>query len=718
MSNDKFFYDNNNYISEYLNWIDNRIKSIYNIKNQNNNSGPLKGLIVSKQDIEDIVDNNQIDKDNEYNVLGDSMFELLEQKTALSLENGIELYLEKLCDIFNLNKVEKIFILLALAVEISPKYEKIFGYFNDNINKIRPTINFAISLLGIDNVSKYIIRESFFDNSLFKTYLLHYSFGSQDLPLFSNEIRLDNRIVNYLFGINEVDNDIKDAVEIINFDVQTDMIKESNAYKTIKKIINDNTYSQMFICLYGEMGIGKKEHIKFLCKNHRKNAIIVNLKLFNNNAYDFKINMLKVIREAMLLDYLLVFDNYNEIIQIDDIKLRGTIENIFYNEIDRYNKNVFILSNEALKVHNSFKSRIINIELEKPDYLQKIDIWNYFMKKFNISDSNSINGEDCATKFDFTPLQIKNAVLSYKIKLNVSDKSNKESSKLIYESCFEQVNHNLYKRASRVNINYSWEQLVLPKEQKSLLLDACHQVENKYKVYDDWGFSKTVAYGKGVTIVCSGPPGTGKTMSAQVLANKLNLELFKIDLSQIVSKYVGETEKNLNEIFKEAKVSNAILFFDEADALFGKRSEVKSSNDRYSNLETSYLLQKIEEYEGVSMLATNYLKNIDDAFIRRMKYIINFPFPDVATRKEIWKITIPKQAPISNDIDFDFLAETFELSGGNIKNILVYAAFLSAAEKSKINMRYILKATQYEMQKIGKLVLGQELKQYRHLIEE
>ena len=288
----------------------------------------------------------------------------------------------------------------------------------------------------------------------------------------------------------------------------------------------------------------------------------------------------------------------------------------------------------------------------------------------------------------------------------------------LYESCFAQIDHQLYERATKINSGYTWDQLILPDSQKQLLSHICSQMENKYTVYEEWGFGRTVAYGRGVTVVFAGPPGTGKTMAAQILSKELKLELYKIDLSQMVSKYVGETEKNLAAVFKEAEISNAILFFDEADSLFGRRTEVKSSNDRYANLETSYLLQRLEEYEGMTILATNYLKNIDEAFMRRMKYIIQFQFPDAAARKQIWKVTIPKKAPVSQDMDYDFLGDNLELAGGSIKNIAVYAAFMAADKKCQIGMKEILKAAQYEMQKTGKILLGKDLKQYGYLLEE
>jgi SpoVK/Ycf46/Vps4 family AAA+-type ATPase len=192
-------------------------------------------------------------------------------------------------------------------------------------------------------------------------------------------------------------------------------------------------------------------------------------------------------------------------------------------------------------------------------------------------------------------------------------------------------------------------------------------------------------------------------MAAEVIAHDLQVDLYKVDLSGVVSKYIGETEKNLSRIFQEAETSNAILFFDEADALFGKRTEVSDAHDRYANIETSYLLQKMEDYEGIVILATNLQKNMDEAFTRRLRFIVEFPFPDEASRRLIWKTHFPAEAPLSEAINYEFLARKFQISGGNIKNIVLNAAFYAADEGVEIGIEHILQGAKREFEKIGKL---------------
>ncbi|MDD5462504.1 MAG: ATP-binding protein [Methylococcales bacterium] len=210
--------------------------------------------------------------------------------------------------------------------------------------------------------------------------------------------------------------------------------------------------------------------------------------------------------------------------------------------------------------------------------------------------------------------------------------------------------------------------------------------------------------GKGLCVLFAGPSGTGKTMAADILAGELGLDLYKIDLSTVVSKYIGETEKNLSKIFTEAEASNAILFFDEADALFGKRSEVKDSHDRYANIETGYLLQRMEEHEGVVILASNFRKNMDEAFVRRLHFTVEFPFPSEEDRYRIWKNVWPDDMPRDPALDLQFFAGRFQMTGGNIRNIALSAAFLAADDSGMVKMHHLLRATQREYQKMGKVI--------------
>jgi len=259
--------------------------------------------------------------------------------------------------------------------------------------------------------------------------------------------------------------------------------------------------------------------------------------------------------------------------------------------------------------------------------------------------------------------------------------------------------------ATRLNPTYTWDDLVVPDRQLDALRSISAYLRHRDQVLGDWGYQRRVAKSQGLKILFAGESGTGKTMAAQVLAADLGLDIFQVDLATIVSKYIGDTEKNLARIFEAAEGSNAMLFFDEADAMFGKRSEVSDAHDRYANLEVAYLLQKMEAHEGAVILATNFRRNIDDAFLRRLDFVIDFPFPEPRDRERLWRGMVPPEAPLAPDVDFALLARRFKLSGGAIRNCTLAAAFLAAEEGSTIGMAHFIRAVGVEYAKLGRLTI-------------
>jgi hypothetical protein len=264
--------------------------------------------------------------------------------------------------------------------------------------------------------------------------------------------------------------------------------------------------------------------------------------------------------------------------------------------------------------------------------------------------------------------------------------------------------HHLSELAHKIEPRYHWEDLVLPETPVTMLHEMVNMVKTRARVLEEWGLGTKLTASAGVSALFTGPPGTGKTLAAQIIANELSLDLYRIDLSTLVSKYIGETEKNLERIFNEAQASNAILFFDEADAIFGKRSEVKDAHDRYANIEVGYLLQRMEAYDGVAILATNLRANLDDAFTRRLQFIVNFPFPDEEYRRHIWEVLMPPNLPRAADLDFGLMARRYKLAGGNIRNILVCAAYLAAVDGGRVTMEHLMHGARREFQKMGRLV--------------
>jgi SpoVK/Ycf46/Vps4 family AAA+-type ATPase len=274
----------------------------------------------------------------------------------------------------------------------------------------------------------------------------------------------------------------------------------------------------------------------------------------------------------------------------------------------------------------------------------------------------------------------------------------------------------LERLARRIEPAVGWPDLVLPASVEAQLRELTARARHRDRVVGEWGMGNGGARARGITGLFAGDSGTGKTMSAEVVAHDLDFDLYVIDLSTVVDKYIGETEKNLDRIFTEADRVNGVLLFDEADALFGKRSEVKDARDRYANVEVAYLLQRMESFEGVAILTTNLRTNVDDAFTRRLDAIIDFPMPEEDDRRRLWAANLPATLPQAAEIDVPFLARRFKISGGNIRNICVTAAYFAAAADRPVTMADLIRATDREYRKLGRLTVEAEFGEYFDLV--
>jgi SpoVK/Ycf46/Vps4 family AAA+-type ATPase len=358
--------------------------------------------------------------------------------------------------------------------------------------------------------------------------------------------------------------------------------------------------------------------------------------------------------------------------------------------------------------------RLTWVEFPLPDFEHRLALWNFFARRrlglpaeAELPAGLHASLPDLAGQFTLSAAQIGEAVAA------AADRAAQRATPLDRQDLFQTAraysNPSLATLAHKIETRYTWDDIVLPADQVSLLREIIATVRGRPLVLEAWGVGRKLASSAGVTVLFAGPPGTGKTMAAEVIAGELGLELYKIDLSTVVNKYIGETEKNLSRIFDEAATSNAILFFDEADAIFGKRSEVKDAHDRYANIEVSYLLQRMETYDGVTILATNLRANLDEAFTRRLQFAVDFPFPDEAYRLRIWQTLFPPEVPRAADLDFGLLARRFKLAGGSIRNIIISAAYLAAADGGQVSMGHLLHGARRELQKMGRLVKEKEL---------
>lgn len=338
----------------------------------------------------------------------------------------------------------------------------------------------------------------------------------------------------------------------------------------------------------------------------------------------------------------------------------------------------------------------LRIHLAEMSATERKNIWTQHLGAL----AQQMNGylDRIVDHFHFDEPGIQISALSAREQIAGNDGS--DAGQIAWNVCRKHARRSLEKVAQRLEPRGRWDDLVLPAQQIEILRQVVVHVRNRAIVNEDWGFASRYERGLGLSALFSGTSGTGKTMAAEIIAGELDLDLYRIDLAAVVSKYIGETEKNLRAIFDAAEESSAILLFDEADALFGKRSEVRDSHDRYANLEVSYLLQQVESYRGVAILTTNMQHALDSAFTRRMRFIVQFPFPDAASRARIWQRIFPSATPVGQ-LDFNRLAQ-LNISGGVVRNIAMHAAFLAAEKHEAVEMKHLLAAAHTEYSKMGK----------------
>lgn len=364
---------------------------------------------------------------------------------------------------------------------------------------------------------------------------------------------------------------------------------------------------------------------------------------------------------------------------------------------------LMIATQEPLQIR---KRPSLRLDVNPPTEIEQRLLWQHYLEPRSAELADRL--EEITTQFSLSPQAIRVACSEFTTQadawnqpvmhLSVSSTADSVPFRTLWDICRKQSRTRLDDLAQRVSPIATWDDLVLPEPERQLLREIAAQVRHRAMVYETWQFAVRGANGLGISALFVGTSGTGKTLAAEVLANELRLDLYRIDLSQVVSKYIGETEKNLRRVFDAAEAGGSILLFDEADALFGKRSEVKDSHDRYANIEVSYLLQRMEAYRGLAILTTNLKGAIDPAFLRRIRFVVQFPFPDMSQRTEIWRRMFPPKLP-TEAVDVNQLAR-LNIAGGNIRNIALNAAFLAADASEPVRMSHLLRATQAEYAKL------------------
>lgn len=624
-------------------------------------------------------------------------------------------------DAFGLSHFDLDIIIIALAPELDTRYERLYAYLQDHVARRKASVNLALNLLCSTAEEKIERRANFApDSPLVGKNLIHLIAEPNHLKpsLLSHYITLDEQIINLLLCQEGLDSRLAPFCKLVYPAFGMDGVPLAGESKRALLTLTTHAHQkrhQLHLYFRGPRGAGKRMTAEALAFEAGMPLLVADLSTVPCKETDFGKLLRILFREAWFKDAILCLDETDALFSDEKAAPCRLLLKALAGDTG-----VTVLTGTKPWVQRGFGPvGVVTVPFTISDFGRRRNCWNECLTVENILlDESELDA--LANRFRLTRRQIMSAVTSAKNRARWNAAAgkacdykdiinDKPTLKDILAAARAQSGHELAALAPKVDARYTWDDIVLPQEAMTQLREICQRVAYRHRVMGEWGFDSKLSLGKGINALFSGPSGTGKTMAAEIIANELGLDLYKIDLSGVVSKYIGETEKNLDRIFTAAESANAILFFDEADALFGRRSEVRDSHDRYANIEISYLLQKMEQYEGITILTTNLRQNLDDAFVRRIAFTIHFPFPDEESRRRIWTGIWPKAAPLAADVDLEFMARQFKLSGGNIKNIALAAAFLAAADGGVVTIDYLFQATQREYQKMGKALSEVEL---------
>jgi hypothetical protein len=607
--------------------------------------------------------------------------------------------LDVLAHVFALSPLERSVVLLCAAPELDPAFERLYGYVHDDATRKHATAGLAAAVLAVEPDARLAARAALLPDSPLRRYRLIAADAPAGAVASASPLRLDERITGYLLGVNRLDERVAELLQPVpraplssdHRDLVDRLHREVAAVTTARRWPVAN--------LVGPAHSGRRAVAQALCERLSLALYALDVARLPAAGPDRRETLRLLEREALLLRFAVYVDTGDA----EGGERREDVPTAVAEQLG-----LFIL----LGSHRRWRleRETVAAHLAKPGPAARRDLWRVALD--GMAGAAAIDVDALVHQFDFGPTEVQGSVAEARRhrQLRDPDGAGGPSMDDLWQACRAQVGWRMREMAQRLLPAATWEDIVLPADVLAQLREIAAQVGYRVAVYERWGFGARLARGQGISALFSGPSGTGKTMAAEILAGHLRLDLYRIDLAGVVSKYIGETEKNLRRVFDAAEQSGAILFFDEADALFGKRSEVKDSHDRYANIEINYLLQRMEDYRGLAVLATNMKSHLDEAFLRRLRFLVDFPFPDAAHRLRIWKAVFPSQAAVDG-LDWDALAR-LEIPGGNIRNIAVNAAFLAAAAGTSIRMDHVLEASRREYAKIEKLTSPAEFGPY------
>jgi hypothetical protein len=705
------------HLSDELRYLAMRIGERIHARRDDPSEGPLdafKGLVLSGDEmmrlLRDVAAPPPDIQDEEARAWRQSVRQAdgsITARRAAAERHAIPLPLPRLAHLFQLSRFEERTLILALAPELDLRFERIYGFLQDDVTKKRPTAGLALDLFCEGADDRLTTRVAFDDQSALAKYQLCQLSDEFPGSSLSRSLKLDPRVLDFLTGRRRIDRALDGFVRVVTpASAPSPVIIDSVLVDRLVGYVTSRcgaaaSDARIVVQLTGRPDAGTTPVVEAVCRQLGTAVVVADLEKLFGSERPFADAMWRIGREALLQGGALCLEGADAL-TADADKNHHRLDTIMQ-VIEQLTRITFVTARRAWKPRpRSSTTEFVEVAIPLPDATTSKQLWTTYLAREN-GFAADVDPGDLAVRFRVGSAGMCDTIVAAR---HVASWRAPEDANVtladVTDACRSMLTHRLSSLGRRIAAGQSWSDIILPADQLAQLQEIATHARFRPVVFEQWGFARKLPLGKGLSALFTGPPGTGKTMAARLISAELGLDLYQIDLSQVVSKYIGETEKNLHKVFDEADASQTILFFDEADALFGRRSEVKDAHDRYANIEIGYLLQRMEEYEGISILASNMRQNLDEAFVRRLRFIVEFPFPDEEQRRRIWGVAFPAEAPLADDVDLAMLARELKLAGGNIKNIALAAAFAAAADRSDITMAHLIEAARREHQKLGR----------------
>ncbi len=636
--------------------------------------------------------------------------DILRLRVERSLNEGIDLPLVRLQKLFKLSGFEINILVTCLLPEFYPGIGRVFGFLQDDATLVYPTMGFISELYCKGRMELKYAWHAFHPGSALRTWNLIAPTGDEaQIPPLKRAYRADERIITFLMGSSDYDGRLEGKIILAGARETQAPVKHKSALENIAGGVMDGRECHI-VTLSGPNKDSANDFVEATAgrlgwKILRAPAASFYLR----NEWDMK-TIEVLLREAVLQPAALFF--YEE----KELSGEPTPDMTFLRRVfARKGMLIFIQSSKMMIPSEGFESSVnyLKLEFDNPPALERVACWEEAIAANNLNWPPHA-AEQLAMRYPVSKNQANTLLARLRLRMNGDNKDEQRSLDLFRQIINDYTRQPLEELAQRIEPAFDWNDLVVHRSVAEHLKAFRNTIAHQFTVYERWGLGAKTPRGRGVVALFSGPSGTGKTMAAEVIAHELGINLYRIDLAGLVSKYIGETEKNIKRIFDCAR-SNVLLFFDEADSLFGRRTEIKDSHDRYANLEVNYLLQRLEDHDGPVILATNIRKNMDEAFLRRIHFVIEFPQPSEPLRQIMFNKYLPGSVPKAGDVDIQFLAKHFEISGGDIKNAAIHAAFMAAEEGELLKMEHLLISLKREYLKLGKLFPGSQVS---HIIKD